>query len=297
MNYKKFLKNKETRLKILNALKWIPDKEMIKLQYRIHMSRKLSLKDPQRYTEKLQWYKLYYRDALMTQCADKYAVRKYIKSKGYGSILNELYGVYDRVDKIDFDKLPNKFVLKTTNGSSTNIFCKDKKMLNVENVKEQLNKWMKNKGKSFGREWAYDNISPKIICERYLEDSEGEGINDYKFICFNGRVEIIVIDKGRFSHHVRNFYDRNWNYLDVYSDHSNFGDNMERPEFIDEMIDIAEILAKDFPTVRVDLYYVNNKTYFGELTFYPWGGYVNFYPDKFDYIMGEKFILPNKKGC
>ncbi len=296
MNYKKILKNKETRIKILNNLKWISDKSMIKLQYRLHTGKKLNLKNPKRYTEKLQWYKLYYRDLLMAKCSDKYHVREYIKSKGYEPILNELFGVYDSVDKIDFSNLPNKFVLKTTNGSGTNLFCKDKNKFNVEEAKSKLNDWMNLSGKSLGREWAYENIIPKIICEKYLDSNKKEGINDYKFICFKGQVEIIVVDENRFGNHVRNFYNKNWEFLNTFSDIKNSRINIiKKPEFINEMIQITKKLAKDFPTVRVDLYYVNKKIYFGELTFYPWSGYVNFYPDEFDYTLGNKFILPEIK--
>ena len=296
MNYKKIIKSQEMRFKILNFLSFIPDKQMIKLQYKIKTGRKLNLKNPQRYSEKLQWYKLYYRDPLMTKCADKYSVREYIRSKGLDDILNKLYAVYDKVEEVNFNGLPDKFVMKTTNGSGTNILCKDKLKLSVDEMKKSLKNWMNRDCFAAGREWAYKDIVPRIIVEEYLEDKINpyDGLNDYKFICFNGEAKYIILDIDRYSAHKRNFYNTNWKYINVSSDCPNFGDCVSKPEGLDEMLCVANILAKDFPFVRVDLYWVNGKVYFGELTFYPWTGYVTFEPDEFDYILGEKFRLPAK---
>ena len=294
MDYKKIIKNQNIRFKILKFLNFIPDKTMVKLQYRIKTGRKLNLKNPQRYTEKLQWYKLNYRNPLMTKCADKYTVREYIESKGLGHILNELYGVYDNVNEIDFDKLPNKFVLKTTNDSDTNIFCKDKANSDLEEIKKKMNKKIKERTQiPLAREWAYNNSKRRIICEKLLEDkgTKDNSINDYKFLCFKGKPEFIVYDIDRYIGHKRNFYDTSWKYLNISSDCPNFGDIVEKPEKLKEMLEIAKILSEDFPAVRVDLYCIQNKIYFGELTFYPWSGYVKFEPDEFDFILGKKFKL------
>lgn len=294
MDYKKIIKNQETRFKILKFFNFIPDRTMLKLQYRIKTGRKLNLKNPKRYTEKIQWYKLNYRTPLMTKCADKYTVREYVKSKGLEHILNELYGVYDSADEIDFDKLPNKFVLKTTNDSNTNIFCKDKKNSNLEEIKKRIDKNMIERSQTpLAREWAYNKSERKIICERLLEDpkTKDNGINDYKFLCFNGKPEFIVYDVDRYIGHKRNFYDTNWKYLNISSDCPNFGNVVEKPEKLEEMLEIAKILSEDFPAIRVDLYCVQNKIYFGELTFYPWSGYVNFKPDEFDFTLGKKFEI------
>ena len=146
-----------------------------------------------------------------------------------------------------------------------------------------------------GREWAYTGIKPKIIVEKFLEtpstDGVDRGIADYKFLCFNGKPEVIVYDIDRFIEHKRNFYDTNWKYLDVSSDCPKFGDIVDKPQKLDEMLEIAKKLSEDFPAVRVDLYCVNNKIYFGEMTFYPWSGYTEFYPDTFDFTLGEQFNL------
>jgi hypothetical protein len=287
--------HQEGRFKISHYLRFIPDELMLTLQYRLKMGKKLNLQKPQRYTEKLQWYKLYYRNPLMMQCADKYGVRDYVASKGLGNILKNQYAVYDDPEKINFDVLPNTFVIKTNNCCNTNIFCKDKSQISLINTKQSLHDWMNRDFYSFNREWAYKDITPQIIVEEYLEEKNNpfDSIHDYKFFCFNGEVQCILLDVDRFANHRRNFYDADWNYLDVTiaNTNPNVGDCIPRPEGLAEMLQVATILAKDFPHVRVDLYWVNKKVYFGELTFYSASGYINFMPDEFDYELGEKFVL------
>lgn len=297
MNYKKIIRNRGTRMKILNTLNFIPDKLMIKLQYYIKHNRRLNLNTPSRFTEKIQYYKLYYRNKQLSQCVDKYLVREYVKSKGLEEILNTLYGVYENVAEIDLASLPNQFVLKSTNGGGgiNIIICKDKEKLDFESIKDTLENWLVPKKISSGREWAYQGLKPRIIAEKYLinEDSPTGGINDYKFFCFNGKPEYIALDVDRYTNHKRNFYDVDWNYLGVTFDRPSLGDVLPKPKGLKEMLDVATILSKDFPFVRVDLYYVNRSVVFGEMTFYPWSGYAKFFPDKYDYILGEKFDLKN----
>ena len=296
--YKKIISSQKMRFAILRMLKFVPDKAMIKLQYRIKLKRKLNLKDPKRYTEKIQWYKLYYRNPVMIECLDKYGVRKYIEKKGLGNILNQLYQVVDRPEEINFDQLPDKFVIKTTNGSGTNILVKDKKTLNIAETKKKLNDFLNMAEASAGREWAYGGSSKKIIVEELLEDNSNKdkGISDYKFLCFNGKPVYVVYDKDRFSDHKRNFYDVNWNYVKVDSDCPCFEDSVKKPENYEKMVEIASVLSRDFPAVRVDLYNIEGKIYFGELTFYPWSGYVQYTPDSFDFELGKYFVLPEKAG-
>ena len=292
--YKKIISSQKMRFAILRMLKFVPDKAMIKLQYRIKLKRKLNLKD----TEKIQWYKLYYRNPVMMECVDKYGVRKYIEKKGLGNILNQLYQVVDRPEEINFDQLPDKFVIKTTNGSGTNILVKDKKTLNIAETKKKLNDFLNMAEASAGREWAYGGSSKKIIVEELLEDNSNKdkGISDYKFLCFNGKPVYVVYDKDRFSDHKRNFYDVNWNYVKVDSDCPCFEDSVKKPENYEKMVEIASVLSRDFPAVRVDLYNIEGKIYFGELTFYPWSGYVQYTPDSFDFELGKYFVLPEKAG-
>ncbi len=297
--YKKIFRSARLRHAILSLLRFVPDRSMIKLQYRIKMGKKCNLSDPKTYTEKLQWYKLNYRDPLMTKCADKHMVREYLAERGYGDLSCVEYGVYDKPEDIDTEGLPERFVIKTTNGSGTNIICKDKSQFDLQGATAQIRGWMKRDCYGLGREWAYKDIVPKIIVEEYLEDRENayDGINDYKFICFNGRVHYVVFDADRYVGHKRSIYDADWNYVDVGTDCEKLGDVVAKPEGFEEMKRIAEDLARDFPCVRVDLYWVNHRAYFGELTFYPWTGYVVFSPEDFDAVLGSRFVLPNaRKG-
>lgn len=300
MDYKKIIKSQRIRFAILNMLSWIPDKMMIKLQYIIKTGRKLNLKEPKRFTEKLQWYKLYYRNPLMHQCVDKYEVREYVKSKGLSNILNEIYGVYDITDEIDFDKLPNKFVIKTTAGSGgQNVFvCKDKNDLNKKLVIKELKRWLKlNPKKHFGREWAYQGIKNRIIIEKYIEPNEGELV-DYKFFCFNGKVDYIYVISDRIlgKSAKLGIYDKNYNKLDAYRcDEEKQTTPYKKPVNFDAMKEYAEILSSDFPHARIDFYEENGKAIFGEITFYDGSGYMKYEPDNFDYDLGKKFELREYK--
>lgn len=300
MDYKKILPSQNLRINLLNFFDFIPDEIMIPLQYRISTGEKLNLNHPKSYTEKLQWYKLNYRDPLMTQCADKYRVREYVKSKGLEDILVPLYGVYDEVSQIDFESLPNQFVIKTTNGSHTNIICKSKKELNIKKTKETLSGWLNKKRGKLGREWAYYNIEPKIIIEKYLEQektkNEFEGIDDYKFLCFNGKPHYIILDVDRYKNHKRNYYDTMWNKQNIKTEVENINVDVSPPQNLEEMLKIAKVLSYEFPHVRVDLYNIDGKIYFGELTFYNVSGYRNYEPDEFDYILGRKFKLETYKN-
>ncbi|MDT2811545.1 ATP-grasp fold amidoligase family protein [Vagococcus lutrae] len=300
MNYKKIIKSRDLRIKLMRMLSFIPDKFMIFVQYRLATGRKLNLKKPIRYTEKLQWYKLYYRDPLMGKCADKFEVRSYVESKGLKDILVPLIGIYDTVDEITFDKLPNQFVIKDTlgGGGHSVILVKDKKNTDIEQLKLNALKWIKeSKGKNPGREWVYDNKKNRIIIEKFIDSNENQGgLVDYKFFCFNGKVEYVYVitDRKPDNNSKIGIYNRNFERLPF----SRYGKtpltkNIQKPEKYEEMIKISEILSKDFPHARIDLYNSENKILFGEITFFNGSGYILFEPDEFDYILGEKFILPN----
>lgn len=297
MDFYKKIFSKKVRFAILRFLKFIPDKQMIQFQYWVKFHRKLNLKSPMRYTEKIQWYKLYYRNELMPICVDKYRVREYIEKKGLSDILVKLYGVYDKADDIPFDALPQKFILKTSNGSGTNIICRNKSELSKYEIVKKVNNFLKQSSASAGREWVYAKGSPKIIIEELLEDPTNldGSISDYKHLCFNGEPEYIVLDIDRFTNHKRNIYDVGWHDLHIASDCPCIDNRtFEKPINYDKMIEIAKILCEDFPAVRVDLYNINGRIYFGELTFFPWSGYVQYTPDSFDFEMGEKFVLPKR---
>lgn len=296
MNYKKVIKNRGMRLKLLTLLNWIPDKAMIKFQYRLKTGRKLNLKNPVRYTEKLQWYKLYYRDPLMAQCADKYTVHKYVKSRGLGSILNELYGVYDSINDIDFDKLPNEFVLKRTNGGGGNdiIICNDKSKFDIKKALEKMNNWTKINKNGGGREWVYYKVKPRIIAEKLISAYDNDLV-DYKFFCFNGKPYCLYIINGRkLGEEIKlGIFDLKYNQLPYFrDDEKKILKCPKKPRNFDEMVNIAKYLSEDFPHVRVDLYNVHEKVIFGELTFFDGSGYQSYEPDEFDFILGEQFKLP-----
>lgn len=301
MDYKKIIKSREARTKILRLLSFIPDKAMLKLQYRIKMGRKLELKNPKRFTEKLQWYKINYRDPIMHRCVDKYGVRKYVESKGLGNILVKLYGHYKTINDVPFSSLPNSFVIKTTHGGGglNVVVVPDKSKLDIEELKQKLSfsedKVANNGG---GREWAYYGLKTGIIVEQLLVNKEEPkaGVNDYKIFCYNGHAKYIIVDVDRYIGHKRNFYDREWNNLHITSDCLATDREIEKPDNLEKMLEIAEKLSDNFPFVRVDLYNISGKIYFGELTFYPWSGYVQFEPDSFDFELGKQFVLPEKNN-
>lgn len=298
MDYKKIIKSQQLRFKVLRLLKWVPDNVMLRMQYRIKMGFWPNFKHPQRFTEKLQLYKMRYRNPVMHQCVDKYEVRKYVKSKGLGHILNELYGLYDKPEDIDFDKLPEKFVLKTTDGGGglNVILVRNRSVCNREDIVKKLKLWNGNKqgDTSFGREWAYTGIRhSRIIAEELLEDDNNDdgSVEDYKLMCFNGRFCYLWVDKNRYSDHHRGFWDKDLTFLpNVLSDHDTFAVPPALPDNIGEMVSIAEKLSEDFPYTRIDLYNIKGRIIFGEITFYPWSGYVKFTPDNFDFELGKWFV-------
>lgn len=298
--YKKIIKSQETRLAILRLLRFVPDKIMIKLQYRIKTGKRLNLQHPKRYTEKLQWYKLYYRNPLLVQCADKYAVREYVTSKGYGRYLNNLLGsgVYMSADEIDFDALPNQFVIKATHGSGTNEIVLDKASTDIATLKEKVNAWLRTGGKSAGREWCYEAIKPRLIVEEVLEANEEHDLPDYKFFCFDGKVYCLYVMQNYTLDHSKGelgFYDRDFSDLHVRRlDFNPIVNQPPKPKNFEKMVEIAEALSAGFPHVRVDFYNVDGKITFGEMTFYNASGYTRFEPDEFDFELGEQFVLPER---
>lgn len=298
--YKNIIKSAKVRRTILDILSFLPDSIMLPLQYRIKLGRKLNIKNPERFTEKIQWYKVNYRNPVMHQCVDKYRVREYIKDKGLEDILVPLIGKYDSIEQVDWNILPDQFVIKTTHGGGgmNVVLCDDKNKLNVEGIRDKLHcDSTPVKDNTMGREWAYYGLKPGIVVEELLINRENPaaGINDYKIFCYNGHAKYIIVDVDRYIDHKRNFYDSNWNNLHVISDCPAADREIERPENLNKMLRVAEKLSEGFPFVRVDLYDVDGKIYFGELTFYPWSGYVQYTPDKWDYLFGEEWDLISYK--
>lgn len=290
MNYKKIIKSQSARFTILKALRWVPDSVMLRIQYRIKMGFWPDFKHPKRFTEKLQLYKMKYRNPVIHQCVDKYEVRKYVESKGLGYLLNELYGVYNYVEEIDFDSLPNEFVMKTTMGSGGQnvIIVRDKMHDDQEEILRHLKQWSSTRhiGALSGREWAYSSMQSRIIIEKILYCKGG--LIDYKFFCFNGKPYCVQVDSGRYARHYQNYYDMQWRSLGVHCTYPE-GEGLAEPQNFGEMKQLAARLSEDFPFVRVDLYNIDGMVYFGELTFYPSSGYGRFHPDNFDIQLGGYF--------
>lgn len=296
MDYKKIFRNKNLRLYVLGLLRFVPDMLMIKIQYKIKTGRTLDLVNPTRYTEKVQWYKLNYRNKLMPICSDKYTVRSYVEERGLSNLLNDLYGVYYNVDDINFDELPNSFAIKHTNGSGKNIFVPDKSSADLLKIKKEIMSWLSQENINYGREWGYNNVKSRVIIEALLPRDSNNDLPDYKFFCFNGKVEYLYTmvdyvddhDSGKCS-----FFDRNFNKLPYSrSEYKAIDRDISKPICFDQMLQAAEILSKEFPHVRVDFYNVDERVIFGELTFYNASGYTVFSPDEFDFILGDKFKLP-----
>ena len=300
-DYKKIIKNRNLRIKLVRLFDFLPDDFIVKLQYHIKTGNTLSLTNPKRYTEKLQWYKLFYRDSLMEKCVDKYLVRDYLTEKGYASILNSIIGIYDNASEIDFNLLPNKFVIKDTLGSggSSVIICTRKDDFDWNKVTRELNRWTNTKwGKHPGREWVYDNKKHRIIIESYIEsEKENGGLIDYKFFCFNGKVSYIygISDRNPGKGACLGIYDSSFVLLPYQRvDEKPLNRVITRPNNFNEMINIAENLSIPFPHARIDLYNQNEKILFSEITFFDGSGYMTFHPDEFDKVLGDCFILPER---
>ncbi len=296
MDYKKIISNKDIRLKILQSLAFIPDKLMIRIQYRIKTGRRLNLRTPSRYTEKIQWYKLNYRKDILTKCSDKYLVRGYVKEMGLEHLLNTLYAVYESPDDIDFDRLPNSFAMKMTVGSGMNYFVEDKQKEGYEKLKKIAKEWFAADSCSYGRDWAYYNIKPRIIFEELLPMDERDDLPDYKFFCFDGKPYCLytMVDYAKNHENGRlGFFDTQFQKMPYCrKDYKPINEQLPKPHNFEKMLEYAEILSKGFPHVRVDFYDISGRIVFGEMTFYNASGYTTFEPDEFDYILGEKFVLP-----
>ncbi|MBR5192035.1 MAG: hypothetical protein IKW33_01325 [Clostridia bacterium] len=267
----------------------VSDKKAVIKYYKKKSKGKIvDLNNPKTFSEKLQWYKLNARNPLMQICADKVAVRDYLKEQGFGYLLNDIHGVYTKVKDIDWNSLPERFVIKAAHGSGQNIIVKDKAKLNIKHAKRMLNSWLHQDISWSGREWVYRNMPRRIIAEKFLQDETGE-LRDYKFFCFNGKPTFMQLEVGRFTkENTRNFYDMDWNLM-PFGKELPYNPNVivEKPAMFEEMKSIATKLCQPFQFVRVDLYQVNGKIYFGELTFFPAGGAPDFVPSNYDEIVGQ----------
>ena len=283
-----------TKKKLLDNFFHINDKYKTRIKNwwsKVH-KKPLNLDNPLTFNEKIQWLKLYDSTPIKTILADKYKVRNYIKKVIGEEYLIPIYGVYDNFEDINFDKLPNQFVIKCNHGSGYNIIVKDKSKLNLENIKNKLNIWMKRKYGLHLVELHYRDMIPKIIIEKYMDDGTGD-LRDYKVTCFNGKPEFIWIDSERHTNHKRNLYDLNWNQLPykINSHYTTF-QSPEKPKHLKKLLNLASILSKGFASVRVDFYIIKQKIYFGEMTFATSSGIEDVVPESFDKRLCSLIRLP-----
>lgn len=277
------------------VFRWLPDKLHLKLMYYVNFKKKLNLNNPSTYTEKIQWLKLYDRNPLYTKLVDKYEVREYIKSKIGEEYLIPLIGKWDSLGEIDWDELPNQFVLKTTHDSGGVVVCSSKKDFDIEKACNKLEKSLKSNYYHNSKEWPYKNVPKKIIAEEYMYDDSQNGLNDYKFYCFHGEPKAILIASNRSIDVNYDYFDLDFNHLPISLKNSK--DNIEKPKNFEKMIDLSKKLSKEFPHVRVDFYEVDGRIYFGELTFYSDSGfgYWGDNHDKYDQKFGNWLTLPNSQ--
>lgn len=274
------------------------DKEYLSKMFKYRMGYPIDWANPRTYSEKLQWLKIYDHNPLYTQLVDKYEVKNYVKEKIGCEYIAKLIGVWDFPEQIDYDSLPEKFVLKTTHGGGNCgvIICKDKSKLDKERTKQILESSMKYNLYRDSREWPYKNVKRRIIAEEYLEDAATKDLRDYKFFCFNGIIKALFVatDRQTRTEPFFNFFDENYNSLDFKQGHPRADVPPVKPSNFEEMKALAKKLSEGFPHVRVDLYEANNRIYFGELTFYHFGGMVKFEPEEWDNKFGSWLDLPKK---
>lgn len=278
---------------------WLSDAYFLRLKYRVAFGKSLNLKEPKSFNEKQNWLKLYDRKEIYTLLVDKIAVKPYVAKIIGEDIIIPTLGVWDNPEDINFDNLPDKFVIKCNHNSGLGMYiCKDKSKLDVNAIKEKLKKGLKQNYYLSNREWPYKNVPRKILVEQYMEDDTYHYLRDYKFFCFDGKVKALFIatDRDKGEHHVKfDFFDEEFNHLPFTNGHPNATVLPEKPSCFEKMKKIASTLSKGLPSVRVDLYEINGKVYFGEITFTHWGGFVPFVPEEWDYKFGNWIELPIKE--
>lgn len=291
--YKKIYRFNE-KCGIQKVINLISDECYLKLIYRLQLGKKLNIKNPVTYNEKLQWLKLHDRNPAYTDLADKYEVRKYVESRIGQDYLIPIFGVWDSFAEVDFSKLPEQFVLKCTHDSGGILVCKSKRKFDYKAAKRKMNALLKNNYYNYLREWPYKHIKPRIMAEKFITDNSGldkQQLMDYKFFCFDGKPEIIMIAKDRFGITKCNFYDMEFNLLNLRIGNPNFIERIGKPKNYNKMIDIVRKLSEGFKHIRVDLYNIDGKIYFGELTFYHWGGISLIEPIEWDTKIGKLLRL------
>lgn len=302
LNMHRLLSNPRSMILSLNnhgLMDFLSDKINISWMYYASFGRRLNLKDPHTFNEKIQWLKLYDRNPLYILLVDKSAVKEYVSERIGVQYVIPSYGVWNQFDDINFDLLPNQFVLKTTHdgGGAGVIICTNKEELNTNDAKQRINKSLKRDVYKNLREWPYKNVPHRILAEKLLLN-DGCPLQDYKIHCFNGEPKLILVCKDRYesSGLTEDFFDCSWNHIPVRRPkHPNSSTPIEAPEELGQMLELSRQLSAGIPFVRTDFYLVNHQVFFGEMTFYPTSGYTAFVPDKYDTIIGQWLDLTSIK--
>ncbi len=280
-------------------LNWMSDETYLKIGYRIRMGKRLNLDNPQTFNEKLQWLKIHDRKPEYTTMVDKYEAKKYVAERIGEEYVIPTLGVWDKFDDIDFDSLPDQFVLKCTHDSGGLVICRDKSTLDIKKARRKIENCLKHNFYYSNREWPYKDVKPRIIAEKFMVDESGYELKDYKIFCFDGAAKAMFIASDRSipgEETKFDFYDMNFKHLPFTNGHPNSTKEIKRPESFEEMKSLAEKLSKDIPQARIDFYDINGKVYFGEVTFSHWSGMMPFVPEKWDYTFGEFVKIPEKFG-
>ncbi len=277
-------------------LNWMSDETYLKLLYKATFKEKMNLDNPQTFNEKLQWLKLHNRNPEYTKMVDKYESKKYVSSLIGEKYTVPTYGIYDSFDEIDFDKLPDKFVIKCTHDSGGLVICKDKATFDKKKARKEINKCLKNNFYYFGREWPYKNVKPRIIIEKLLENTDKSELLEYNFFCFNGEPKLLLLCHGD-KHTARHndYYDMDFNKLNLKCIYPVSNNIEKKPKNFKKMVEISKKLSKNIPILRVDLYLCDGNIYVGELTFFHWNGFCKFEPKDWDIKLGKLIDLSNIK--
>lgn len=280
---------------ITDFARFFSDETYLKLKFKFVMGQTLDLNNPKTYNQKLQWLKLYNKHPEYTRLVDKIDVKEYVASIIGNEYVIPTLATYNNINDIDFDKLPQQFVIKCSHDSGGVVVCKDKTTLNKKTTLKKLAKGLAVNFNYSTREYPYRNVKPRLIAEQYMEDESGYELKDYKIFCFNGepKFSFVASDRQKEGEDTKfDFYDINWNHIPVTNGHPCSKNGIARPKNYELMLELAAKLSKGIPHVRVDFYNVNGKIYFGELTFFHWSGFVPFEPEEWDYTFGSYLKLP-----
>ena len=276
----------------------LSDEQYLKIIYRLNIGKKLDLKNPKTFNEKLQWLKLYDRKDIYTDMVDKCRVKKLVADKIGEEYIIPTIAEWDSFDEIDFDALPDRFVLKCNHDSGGLVICTDKSKLDINAARKKINRCLKTNYYWKGREWPYKNVKPKILAEKYMVDESGYELKDYKFFCFDGEVKALYIASDRTSKTEEtkfDFYDAEFNHLPFTNGHPNSNKEIKKPESFEKMKKLAAVLSKDTPHVRIDFYDIKGQVYFGEITLFHMSGVAPFVPEEWDYTFGKWIELKSSK--